>query len=177
MIRRRIRRLVAAAVLLASCGGDDQAGRRDPLSSDGPLPDGVLVMHTEGVVGLPPVEPGGPPPIFALSLGETCLLASVDQAFSSCMSPRAGEATTMYDGGVHGDVSLAWLVTGDTSVMTARFWLLDGTTVDRAPFTVEGDDPPIVFGHAVAATNEIVGIELLDAEGHVVMALSVDPEA
>jgi hypothetical protein len=29
----------------------------------------------------------------------------------------------------------------------------------------------------VAATNEIVGIELLDVDGHVMMALPIDPEA
>ena len=176
-IRRRIRWLAAATVLLTSCGGDDHAGRSDPLTSEGPQPDGVFVLHTQSVEGVPPAEPDGPPPSFALSIGETCLLANVGLAFSTCMSPRPGEGSTMYDGGVHDDVSLAWLVTGDTSVTRARFWLLDGTTVDLAPVPLEGDDPPIVFGHAVAATNEIVGIELLDAEGHVVMALSVDPEA
>ena len=176
MTRRRIRWLVAAAVLFASCGGDEEAGRRDPLTSSFDLPNGAELIYTSDVDGLPPSAPGESRQ-FGLYLGPTCLLAGLDQSFSGCMSPLPSEATTMIDGGVHDDVSLAWLVSGDTEVTTARFWLLDGTTVDRAPILADGwDDPPIVFGHAVA-TNEIVGIELLDAEGRVLAALSVGPSA
>lgn len=177
MNRPRLARLVVAVLVFASCGGDEHTGRRDPLP-EGSRPEDVFIMHTQAVDGVSPAEPDGQPPIFALSLGETCLVANVGLAFGNCMTPRPGQSAAMYDGGVHGDVSLAWLVAGDTDVAMARFWQLDGTTVDQEPILADGwDDPPVVFGLAVAATNEIVGIELLDADGHVVLALPIDPEA
>lgn len=181
MNRRSLAALAVAAVCVpqvGACGGDDAPGQRDPLSSSEVAPDGTLTLFAEGVAGLPAVEPGGPPPGFTLGIGETCLFAGVlasDWARSECTSPRPGDAATMFDGGIHDDVSLAWLVTGDRAAVTARFWMLDGSTFDQSPILAEGwEDPPIVFGHAVPATNEIVGVELLDDEGHVLIALSIN---
>ncbi len=161
----------------AACTGAAVDARRDPLESSGPLPDEAVVLYTEAIEGLRPVEEGGPPPVFGLALTPTCVIAGIDGA-STCMGTEPGSGGAVYDGGIHGDASVAWAVSGDEQVVWARFWMLDGTTFEQQALLADDrSDPPIVFGHAVAAINEIVGIELLDAEGHVVMALSVDPVA
>lgn len=168
---------VVLVLVGAACSGSDVDARRDPLDSSDPPPDAVI-LYTAAVEGLPPAEEGGPPPIFGLGLTPTCLIAGIDGASSTCMGTAPGSSGAVYDGGIHGDASVAWAVSGDEQVVSARFWLLDGTTFEQQALLADDrSDPPIVFGHAVAATNEIVGIELLDAEGHVVMALSVDPGA
>lgn len=181
MIRRRmVRSLLGVAVVLvgAACSGSTENTRRDPLDSSGQPADDAVILYTAAVEGLPPAEEGGPPPIFGLGLTPTCLIAGIDDASSTCTGTEPGSQAAISDGGIHGDASVAWAVTGDEQVVSARFWMLDGTTFEQEALLADDrSDPPIVFGHAVAATNEIVGIELLDAEGHVVMALSVDPEA
>lgn len=175
MTLRSTRVFAAVGLLLASCGGD-ATGRRDPLTSSFDLLNGAEPIYASGVDGL--AGTADRPWRFGLYLGPSCLVAGVDDAYSDCTSARPGDASTAYDGGVHDDVSLAWVVSGDEQVVSARFWMLDGTTFEQPALVVgDRDDPPIVFGHAVAATNEIVGIELLDSHGHVVTALSIDPEA
>jgi hypothetical protein len=173
-------RLVTAALLCAlsvtACSDDTSSARRDPLTATGVVP-GASPLYSEGLDTLAPPETGGPPPFFRLfTTSEGCLIASfAERARSECLSLRPGDGSSMLDGGVHGDASLAWLSTGDPDVASARFWMLDGSTYDQQPLVADGvEDPPVVFGHAVPATNEIVGVELLDADGHVLFAIPVD---
>lgn len=163
--------------LVSSCSGDDPASRRDPLPASEPAASAVQVF-SEDIDGVEPVEPGGPPRFFRLSLSDTCVVATVGDAHSECMNPRPGFNGTMSDGGIHDGVSTAWLSTGDADVSSVRFWMLDGTTFDQDPIPADGVvDPPTLFGHAVAATNEIVGVELLDADGNVIAAIAIDGTA
>lgn len=168
---------VLLALTVTACAGDDGSGPRDPLPETEVSIRGGAILYTAPVDGVP--SPAGEaPPIFSLVLGPECLVATVDDAASTCLGTEPGEGGAISDGGIHGDVSAAWAVSGDETVVSARFWMLDGTTFEQQALLADDrTDPPIVFGHAVAATDEIVGIELLDAEGHVVMALSIDPEA
>jgi hypothetical protein len=184
-VNRRLQAAIALAVLcvplVSSCGSDEATGRRDPLASTEPRPADATIVFSEGIVGLPSVEPGGPPPSFGLFVTDTCVfaeVAAVDVARSYCMYHEPGQSGTSYIGGVHDDVSVAWLMAGDPHVASARFWMLDGTTFDQDPIVADGfEAPPVVFGHAVPAANEIVGVELLDIAGHVLSAFSIDGDA
>lgn len=168
---------LVAVCLVSACSGDAPVSRRDPFPASATA-EGALPLFSEGIDGVEPVEPGGPPQFFRLSLSDTCIVATIGDAHSECMNPRPGPTGTMSDGGIHDGVSAAWLTTGDADVSSARFWMLDGTTFDQDPILADGvTDPPVVFGHAVAATNEIVGVELLDADGNVIVAIAIDGTA
>ncbi|MFN8021045.1 MAG: hypothetical protein U0Q03_05895 [Acidimicrobiales bacterium] len=179
-MRRTLSKVVAsvlvASVALGACGGDDEpTGRRDPLSSDDPAPDDLTVVHTDGIVGLPGTEPDGPATVFGLFVGDGCLYAAVGRAYSSCQYLATDPSSVSFDGGLHDDVSVAWVAITDPAVTLARFWMLDGSTFEQSPVGEPGaTEPAQVFGHAVPASNEIVGIELLDADGNVAWALSID---
>jgi hypothetical protein len=169
---KAIATIVLVGLLVACASGPDAATRRDPFPREQASLDETILNISSERLGTSSDDP-----IWALGLGDDTLIAAIDDRWSDPMSTLLDENTTVVDGGIHEEISAAWLVTGNRDAVTARFVLLDGSSIVRDPIIADVADPPIVFAYATAATNEIVGVELLDADGDLVVALSVDGDA
>jgi hypothetical protein len=167
MSAARVAGIVFASVLATSCSASDGgAAALDPLivpassyTSLDVLASGTAATH-EWEVGL---------------AEDDCLVVVVGDAASTCQFVGELSGGSVGYGGTHLDLSLGWAITGAAGASSAEFVLLDGTVI-------RGDEipglsvPTTAWVLVVPAGNEIVGVEVLAADGALIASLPIgDP--
>lgn len=157
---------VAAITVLPGCGGSS-ADPFDPLPNDSVtvIADDLETVAT-GQLSTTRVL------TWTVAADSTCAVLTVGDASSGCLQLSNLSNGSAWIGGVHGDVSVAAIGTAIDGVVAARFVAADGSEIVESPLEL-GRASPAVFVRVTPATNEIVGIELLDASGDVLIAAPI----
>lgn len=157
---------VVAIAVVAGCAGS-AAEPFDPLPN-GSVPDVGAELSTV-IAGQVATTSG---PTWTLGANVDCAVLTVGDASSDCLQlGHLDGGATAWIGGVHGDVSVAVISTGGEAT-SVRFVTADGTVIVEPPVEL-GRESPALFVAVQPATNEIVGAELLDVNGDVLVAASI----